>query len=478
MEDALVGFGRRLAACASVLLAACGAATEPASAPTAAAPTLGALRGRVVDSQGHPAAGLELEAHAEGGEPTDDVAARVRALGEPAASEPGSEWSVARTEQDGSFELRGLRAGRYSVFARTSVGQNSLHRLTRELVDSSTNTELTLALVSPRLVVRLVDPDGAPWTGLARLPESDHVPDHWPAEPWLVVAPVREDAEFRSEWAPYLTGVPSDGGEYVFECAANVRYQLGLFGGGQTWSASDVYVPLGASWVDVELTRRPDAANGKLIVHARGANVAEVDVSARLRLEDPESGFPLVDAPTSVGAQSPWHLNLPAGEYRVAVEGCAVLDDYHGTLERARDLGRFEARVRVEAGRETTLDALVPAGARLHLALRGTANDADRASPDATEWGFPRESGAELATLQLVAAQRWPLPVLFRHPNGAEPEADGYLCPFLALGRTEFSEILPAGRYELVARLPGGRVARAPVELVDGRVTDVELAFD
>ena len=47
----------------------------------------------------------------------------------------------------------------------------------------------------------------------------------------------------------------------------------------------------------------------------------------------------------------------------------------------------------------------------------------------------------------------------------------------VALGTTATSQVIPAGEFTLEARLPGGRVLRKPVVLLDGATTDVAIDF-
>jgi hypothetical protein len=77
--------------------------------------------------------------------------------------------------------------------------------------------------------------------------------------------------------------------------------------------------------------------------------------------------------------------------------------------------------------------------------------------------------------LALERHGRWPCAVRFRYHHSLIGEG---LRGSVALGAEATSELLPAGRFTLHARMPGGRVASAPVELVDGRTTEITLRFD
>ncbi|MCC6408375.1 MAG: hypothetical protein IT453_14515 [Planctomycetes bacterium] len=440
----------------------------------------GALRGRVVDVEGAPAAALTLIARAvELGDGTDDSDAMRSVRDAFTRDGRGRAESEVRTAADGSFELRGLRAGRFRIFASVDEGFGIGHVLTPEPVDSAPGPPLELVFSRPHLAVRIVEPDGTPWSGSAALgtPSRWGSTVAWPKEPTLIVAPPPDDASYDARGLACLRGQVVDG-VYVFECEAQRTYQVGLIGGGQPWRPLDVLVPAHASRVEVVVTRAPAAELGTWLVRARDAESEARGLAVRCSIEDSTTGFALLREWGH--AVQPWRFELPAGEYRVAVEGEAELDLYHGVLTEERVLGRVEKLARVVAGRESTIELSLGAGARLRLTLRGATSDADRAAVSKPGWRYfdSVEDRASVAEIALFAPNRRPEPVWFRWELDGTSAAGTHLRATLALGESELSEVVSAGRFELVARLPGGRVARAPVELVDGRTADVELVFD
>jgi hypothetical protein len=116
--------------------------------------------------------------------------------------------------------------------------------------------------------------------------------------------------------------------------------------------------------------------------------------------------------------------------------------------------------------------------------LAGEANAADRAAIEGTyrnssvgieNW---REVFPSRAALVLLAEGSRPIDVQFTEQWTRSSGAGTHLTKYLALDKQDVSQVLPAGRFTLEARLPGGRVARTPVVLVDGQTTEVALAFE
>lgn len=140
--------------------------------------------------------------------------------------------------------------------------------------------------------------------------------------------------------------------------------------------------------------------------------------------------------------------------------------------------GRFEIDVFIAADRTTPIDACLPAGARIDLTLRGAAGPED-VQALGRAWPGMDEEAVELfsknAEIRLLAADRWPCPVSFRYEITGSSAAGTHLRSELPLGARQISEIVPAGRYVLEARLPGGRVAATPVTLKDGETAVVTL---
>ena len=106
-----------------------------------------AIRGRVVDAQEAPAAGVDVYA--------EQAVMQVR------SSTDYPSGGSARTGPDGSFVIEGLEAGRYEVVAEDETGAQA-----RELVEAGSGTDVVLRLLSPGAVEgTVVSPDGTPVAG-------------------------------------------------------------------------------------------------------------------------------------------------------------------------------------------------------------------------------------------------------------------------------------------------------------------------
>lgn len=440
----------------------------------------GRLRGRVRDDAGRGSAGLELLAVlAELEEPDPDRAGRR--LVEPRTSAVrlegrGRHWASATTGADGSFDLRGLVAGPYRIYAELEARGRASETLLLTLSPvAADGAPLDLALERPHLVVLVHGPDGSPVEGDVGFDEyAWREPDHavWPREPWVIVAPELAGAPLDTRLdapldAPLdasgarLTGRRTADGRLVYEVEAGRRYQVGLIGGGHPWSPVEAEVPPGGARVDVALRLAPEVATGELAI-----DVADADGPVRrdleIRVEDPRDGVPLVWRAGFGRSTWPWRVTLPAGVYRLVVDGAASIGA-HGELHAPRDRGRFEREVAVVAGEETPVHAVLPEGARLVVRLAGEADEPE----------------GRRARLLLCAPDGRPEEVLFVREGSAASTLPGrHLERWLYLGDEGTTQALPAGRWTLVATLPDGRTAAAPVTLVDGETAEIILEVE
>ena len=136
--------------------------------------------------------------------------------------------------------------------------------------------------------------------------------------------------------------------------------------------------------------------------------------------------------------------------------------------------------VTVRAGELTRVEPQMGLGARLGVKLQGAPDPEDRGAlakdnpgavvSDLDEW-------ASLVQFQLLAPQKWPIPVLFSYELGPGVVAGSREVRELRFGSEQESELLPSGSYTLEARTRGGRVVTTPVELVDGCTTSVTVRF-
>lgn len=443
---------------------------------------VGALRGRVVDGDGRPAAGVKLVAKLDELVTAEATERRLLAYGDFARDRVGHAVALIVTTVDGGFEFRGLCAGAFRVFvARDEFSLESGIELTTAAISSVPVRDIELVYSHTYLAVRLVDSNGVPWSGSARVARQSPVAlkDAWPKEPQLIVTLPEDDLRGLDRDEHGLDGRRNDDGTYVFECRAESNYRVGLLGGTQPWRPVDVFVPAGAGRVDVVVEVAPETKLGVLDVTVRDAVDPRRSSGVEIVLEDPHDGS-IVLRRFAPDTRHHWRLELPAGEYRVVAQGAPELNLWHGTLWGARELGRFEETVDVLPEHETKLLASLGDGARLELLLVGASDANDFAASRARGWTDPEfvEREAKLAQVALLSPGHRPEPVNFRYEIDVGSGAGTHLRAALPLGERQTSEVLPVGRYELVARLPGGRELRAPVELFEGRTTKAELRFE
>jgi hypothetical protein len=441
----------------------------------------GVVRGRVRDTLGRPSSGLDLCILAAAAD--DDAGSFVVPQAISAALERegrGRYWATTTTAADGSFEARGLRADRFVVRARTDRESGYPLLLTPVSVESN-GVPLELLLDRPYIAVRVVDADGNPWAGEIGVGARFWVRpvDDWPAVPQVVVAPSLADAQLGDPESLARSGKRVGHSELVFEVSEGRRYEVGLLGGSASWKPQEVEVPSGSSRIDVTLAVPASVRMGAVVVSAHGTAGDTLAGGVAIRIEDPTSGVPLL-LRDNFEQPRPQRFSLPEGTYRVVVEGAASTDPMHGTLESPRSCGRVATTVRVESERTTEVLAEVPAGARLHLVLRGETREEDRRAIRARKPYLDSgsvDAWAKEASIVLVFEGSWPIPVEFARHLGRTSSAGTELISHMQVGAEGTSQTLPAGGCRLEARLPGGRIASQAIELLDGRLAEVTLVF-
>jgi hypothetical protein len=288
--------------------------------------------------------------------------------------------------------------------------------------------ELALHIARPILIARLLDVAGQPWPPeepeqrSGRSPWLDMRPmlegPDWPARPAVTLFTCDTDALGALVAGKLLPGKPQETGELVYEVAEGTRYLLGARGPGFDGALREVELRRGSGPLVVELCARELGPLGTISVRVRHAE-----------------------------------RQLAGG--------------FDGEC--------FE----------------LAAGAKVELSLAGSADAADLAAARAANpWveeqadlgSFEREAEyarrAASAEVQLVAPGRRREPVLRVGCAFEGTSAAGeHLLEDWPLGATYLSEMLPAGRCTLVARLSGGREARAELVLVAGQTTQATLRF-
>lgn len=400
----------------------------------------------------------------------------------------GRPWATARTDSNGYFRAAGLRADTYLVRAGDGPEGPFPIRLTPEPVVSE-GAPLELRLQRTYLAVKLVDERGQPWTDGVSLGDPNWWGGRdratagkvWPESTTIVVMRARSSA-LPGEYAEERIEGQRAGDEFVFVVPDDAHLRVGLVGGTQTWRPIDVDVPRFAGRVEVTVAASSADTRGTLSVVVRDFEGRTLNSLCSIRIEDVDDGAALVFDDLREEPGSPRTYRLPEGRYRVVVQGEPLIDGFHGIVWAGSNCGRVEELVDVRRGATTDLLAVLPVGARIQLALAGEISEAQRqAQRDQNPPGFDLRfllDEHDAARTMLVREGRRPIPVRFPYFLRGSSAQGNHVGDWLALGTEATSEPLPAGRFELVARLADGREVRAPVELVDGVTTKLSLAFD
>lgn len=448
----------------------------------------GVLRGRVTSAGGEPASGLFLSVT-----PVDldgltggDLwaASQARQL-----EGRGVAQASRQADVDGRFEFRGLRDEPYLVRARL-IGEfeDEFPTLLTPGGVPPNGSFLELRFARPHLVVSLVGMDGRPFEGDVEVLRSRRyaMPDEWPDTLMLAVTvPVDATAGLRSE--PVVPGRALGGGAFVYEPSGVESVLVGVMGSGVPYHPALVTLT-GADGGDHHELVVPDPVpSGRIVLHGEDAEGGPLDDSIRIRLFDPATGEPLVDADGTAWFSREWEwpveFEVPAGRYRLRVDDAPSIETQHGTLRAAREFGAFEQDVTVIPGGTHEVSFRLDHGARIRLALEGDVLEADaeavRAQTPGAHDGYV-DYWAQRADVMLVQAGRRAIGVHFRDTEmfRGTSAAGTHLIPLLPLGEEAVSEALPAGTYRLEARMPGGRVAARDVVLQPGVTLDVRLRFD
>lgn len=159
------------------------------------------IRGVVVDQHGQPAPGIELMAMLEGvsGGPAPPVDEMVALL------ESGAPFGQARTGEEGRFEIRNLRPGRFELSVR-GAGFEPLETQTR-----SGEKELRLVVRRfPRLSGRVLGADGQPLTRFSVRGMPIEAIDGRFQEPLAGRKEITIRAPDHVEWRRTITGTDED----------------------------------------------------------------------------------------------------------------------------------------------------------------------------------------------------------------------------------------------------------------------------
>jgi len=439
----------------------------------------GALQGRVLEASGEPASSVDLLillAELDDGRGSFVLPEPQHSLRE--SEGLGRCWVTVSTAEDGSFAAPGLRSEMYVVRARrkddTRRGYPLLLTPTPVLAREA---EVELRFAPPELVVRLVDADGLPLPGARAsfgFDASGRPLSSWPAEPNVRVFACD------SPTAPWMAGEVrtvkrSSPSELLFEVHDGQRYLVSVLGPGFDGRLKEIDVPVGAATVTLVVAATEADAPATLIARVLSAGM-ESRGRFLLTLEREDAALPLLNI-DSGRSTAPFLMEVPAGSYRLVAAG----------QTNARALGRAEVELVLLPGRVQDVELELSEGGNLEVTVEGEATDADlRATRVANTWSGRRNAEfdawlagrAAKAELRLIDTLQRSEPVYFIKGGGEETTARApRLSSECSLGATAVSEMLPCGRFTLLGRLPGGREARASVELVAGETTAVQLSF-
>lgn len=440
----------------------------------------GSLRGRVVDAHGAPAAGVVLRAELAGASAyTDDVwAARDSWLRARWAEGRGTPIAGTVTDGDGRFWFGGLCAERYHVFHAST-------RLTSEPVVAD-GRRLRFEVTRPHLVVRVTSRDAAAppviWPGSFPWRMGRGAPQDLPEGAHLVVLgadPATSDPRDARVLDTDALMVPvAEGGEYL----------VGVLAGDRQWRPVHVSVPAGATRVDVALELPAPVGSATLEITGVDHTGAPIQGGRRVTLEDLDSGLDVVvnESWSSVEDAWPVRLTLPAGRHCVRVGGAFIAVGHHGGYASPR-VGAAEREVVLAPGETRRLTLEVGAGGRLRVRALGAIHADDRSFAE-EHWGegLPPErravylddwAGVVDLDLEEPGRVHSRLECELERPAPARIEGTLHRTFGVPLGEVATTNLVPAGTFTLVGRLPGGREARREVELFDGVTTDVTLDF-
>lgn len=419
----------------------------------------GALHGRIVNPDGEAVRGLQVIARL--------ADAPTRALG------GGHLETRTTTDKRGFFQLGGLKSARYSLAAgpRHSGGPETQLTTVAVVADAP---QLELGYPDPRLVVDLIDATGAPWKGATELSTwgwGVFERESWPKIPTVLVqrcSRTGREGSYAVSGDDLLWGDASRE-RFVFEVTPGETYAVTVIGGPFAGPPQVVSFDAQTRTRRVEVRAHEEMKEAKLEVCVE---IAGVERSGRetegpffqVAIEDPLTGLRFV---TRERAST---FKLPPGMYSVVLEGRSQLSPCYASIREARTMGRTERIVELAPHGKHKLTVPLEVGGTVSILVEGEPSDEDiyRAqrmcssihSPGAQIW-FERAGAAPESVYSIDRDSLY----------------GDLLSPKWALGHRQTAEVLPAGPGILVARLPGGREVRQPLEILSGETHEVELTF-
>lgn len=450
----------------------------------------GRIQGQVVDVLGQPVPFLRVcavEGNYDDPDGSVDPSPRwneEQRLGSSPPRSGGAIWRDGVTASNGEFEFEGLRPGEYVLrWAVDRWSENYTGRLGPEPVRTG-GPDVRCVIERAGILVTWVDAEGQVLRGGGK-GLAGSAPTHGP----LVLGPPQVDA-WSSPLTPFcnaaLWGGPLPDGRWYFAATDGERYRASALGEFHRWEPRTIELGgLGAA-TPIRL-RLPEALpSGEVRVTVTGPDGGELDDGYRVHIVDQASGVP-VAGPAEVDWLRPRRsiaFRLPKGRYRAVAD--AQPEQAFCSPMGPRPWGRGVQEFEIVGAETTTLTLQLRAGARVDLELIGSIDGADleairrRRHPQGHDPDRIWREEAALAGITLQRDGALPIPVPFRF--GLDGEIGLEACTLyeshgFPLNRRGVSERIPAGGYDLVAELIGGRRVSCPVTLVDGETTRVRLRF-
>lgn len=311
----------------------------------------GSLQGRVVGTDGRPAAGLNLWI----------TAVRPNEAGAGFGG-AGRRYAFAVTGSDGAFRVGGLEKGRFDVVAcfpreEHEVDVPAVSKQKQVLASGllASGEPIEFVVQRPHLVVSLADARGIPhlWDddvqrvvrryerGFGRMPKM--------ATPILLK---RDPSTGRLDpLIDRLNAVSIGEGRIVFELEAGHEYGLTALGPGLDGQVQFLAVPEGAGRFDRKIQIDQALELGGLEVTAGNRLPANLDMSGvylTASLEQPGTGLRVQSRHWPRDRES-LRFEVPAGSYRVVVEEMPVRSCFTNQL-RTRPMRRAEMNTLVTPG--------------------------------------------------------------------------------------------------------------------------------
>lgn len=335
------------------------------------------LRGRVVDPTGQPSPRSEVYVAWDG-----DSAAWTRHDG---SGKPGIRWAHGHADQQGYFELKGLRAGAYKV--RLSSADKDRRSVSVVLPCP----EVLLVTERPRLLVRVKDVDGREALGVEVAVTQQE-------EALQGETPHRESGDAASSYAhtqgsPAVASFPVDPGR-VYSIEATDSEGLGI-------CATSFGVPLTGYLHRIELILGVETtASCSLRVRAFSSSGERI-TAFRVSLYDPSGRGELRGFADLVPGSGGWFEKLPAGDFKARLH----LDP---ALARERGLWLSDAerdvQLRPETGSE--LQFQVELGGTIEFAIdveRWPTGSPLVGDPGSADWAaWLRQHGVEIDVMTLA----------------------------------------------------------------------------